>query len=285
MSASRLRPVRRAPLATIVLPLILACGGATDVTSHHPPENGAIVFASDRTGSRELYVMNADGTNLHAVTSPVLDGVDYGVWSPDGRDIAFDTEAGQIRLLNSDGANVVLFDDGEGHGVVWSPDGQMVALDVHDTSAVEIGTVAAGGGALMDLTRNGARNYYPTWSPDSRRIAYMSDVSGEQAIYVMDAVGSIAPPVWSPDGTRLAFLTRPNGVPQVAVVNVASGDVARLTDLAAGASWPEWSPDGSGIVFSSGGDIYVMNADGTRQTDVTNDPTSTADSPDWGAAP
>ena len=82
-----------------------------------------------------------------------------------------------------------------------------------------------------------------------------------------------AAPRWSPDGRKLLFVSRRNGNPEVYVINADGGGQRRLTRNPAEDSDPAWSPDGRKIAFISTRDgeraIYVMNADGSQQRSVT----------------
>jgi TolB protein len=127
----------------------------------------------------------------------------------------------------------------------------------------------------------------PAWSPDYRKIAFSrKEQNDERFIYVANASGTgpvkkIGPgygPRWSPDGTKFAFYNfveeggTLNG--DIYVMNTNGGSVTRLTTAAGTDGQPTWSPDGSRIAFNSyrtgSHEIFVMNADGTGQTKVTN---------------
>ena len=142
-------------------------------------------------------------------------------------------------------------------------------------AAVSAALAAAPGGTLAyerngdifvgdrNLTRSKAQEYAPAWSPDARRIAYVSYRDGNGEIYVMNADGSGArrltrhaaedlSPAWSPDGRRIAFAANRGGGYDVYVMRADGRRVERLTRLGASYS-PAWSPDGRTIVFSSSG--------------------------------
>ena len=114
------------------------------------------------------------------------------------------------------------------------------------------------------------------------------------AVYTMNADGSgvtrldlgrtIESPAWSPDGTQLAFASKRDGFDDIYVMDVASGNVRRLTTGSETDFQPTWSPDGGKIAFVSDRDqnneIYVMDADGSDQRRLTNNPGDDGD-PQW----
>ncbi len=130
-----------------------------------------------------------------------------------------------------------------------------------------------------------------SWSPDGTKIAVSREINadGGGRIYLANTDGSGSTimvfnpyvddyshaydPAWSPDGTKLALRLGGggNGVGDIYVVNINGTDRTRLT-LTGNNGWPDWSPDGTKIVFDSGnGEIYVMNADGSGQTNLIRD--------------
>jgi Tol biopolymer transport system component len=160
----------------------------------------------------------------------------------------------------------------------------------------------ADGSGHRNLTRNRAQDYFPTWSPDGRKIAFIRTRNSSRfhghpfELWVMNADGSgqrrltrdawhiqgppllddhkhaMRPPRWSPDGRKLLFVSRSNSSPEVYVINADGSGQRRLT-RDADHSDPAWSPDGRKIAFISTRDgeraIYVMNADGSQQRSVT----------------
>jgi Tol biopolymer transport system component len=97
-------------------------------------------------------------------------------------------------------------------------------------------------------------------------------------------------PAWSPDGRRIAFSSDREGMPQIFVMDADGGNVRRLSDVEG--EYPTWSPDGEWIAFASyvGGttpfgdpdyDVFVMRADGSDETNVTNAPDGYDGYPTW----
>jgi CubicO group peptidase (beta-lactamase class C family) len=146
------------------------------------------------------------------------------------------------------------------------------------------------------LTDFGAVDWFPAWSPDGSRIAFVSNRDGNDEIYSMNADGSDARrltqtadadesfPAWSPDGSHISFDSNRGGNWDVYVMASDGSDVRRLTNHP-GEDWiSSWSPDGQRIVFESKRDgnyeIYVMNADGSGQQRLTRNAVQDGD-PSW----
>ena len=147
-----------------------------------------------------------------------------------------------------------------------------------DGNQADIYTMDINSGRQRNLTKHAIANeVYPAWSPDGRKIAFVSDRDGNSNIYVMDADGKNVQrltnhplkdnkPVWSPDGKRIAFNSVRDGGDfyQIYVMDADGKNVQRLTNHSG--SNPAWSSNGRKIAFNSSReentDIYVMDADG-----------------------
>ena len=119
------------------------------------------------------------------------------------------------------------------------------------------------------------------------------DGSGQTRI--TDDTHSDGEPAWSPDGRKIAFVSdRDGGVGpnqlagEIYTMNADGSAQTRLTNNPALDFAPAWSPDGTKIAFTTDRDgsyqIYTMNADGSQQTRVTQDPTDST-KPDWQPIP
>jgi TolB protein len=117
---------------------------------------------------------------------------------------------------------------------------------------------------------------HPAWSPDGRRVTYVSRVGrAEQEIWTVNVDGSdrtrIATgyaPAWSLDGRHLAFVVARVGDAQIYAMNAAGTGLRRLTPSGLNLL-PAWSLDGRSIAFLGSRDgalsVYVMGADGSGQ--------------------
>jgi TolB protein len=225
----------------------------------HPawsPDGRRIAFASNRTDNIEIFVMNADGSNVYNLSRHLSDDSEP-TWSPDGRQIAFiSRREGNSEIYIMDVAAILVdptcaalpdtflvnpsqacaplvrrltnSDENEA-SPVWSPDGRRIVFvqETDQDSEIYIMSVQCDlpEGCPSDrynLSDDLARDRFPAWSPDGRRIAFSSQRSGVWDVYTMNADGSqirrltngtgaFTFPSWSPDGQQIIFAGRQDG--------------------------------------------------------------------------
>jgi TolB protein len=256
-----------------------------------------IYFVSSRSGSKEIWVMDYDGQNQHAVTHLGSISLSPRI-SPDNSRVAFASigrEGWSIRLYSLELDRPVAFPAGTAGGSnlspAWSADGTKIAFSSARTGDPEIWVADASGSNLRRLTTFRGPDVSPTWNPRTNaQLAWVSGRTGLPQIYTMDQDGAniqritdggyAVSPSWSPNGQLLAFSWNrkygpgdPGGV-DIHVIDLASKNYIQLTHESGSNDFPSWAPDGRHIVFERaiGGhhEIWSMLADGTDQRQLTH---------------
>ena len=266
--------------------------GETAPATAPPPEaDGVLLFASERDGDFDVYASALDGSGRVRLTDePATDGGPR--WSPDGTRIAFYSDRDgdyELYLMNADGSGVAkLTEDDVPEGrPSFSPDGAQLAFAVGEGEQAEIWSIGVDGANLTQLTQNGQQDSAPSWSPDGTQIAFSrfdgtdyelwtmaADGSGE--LQLTDNTANDDAPSWSPDGSLIVFASnRQNANYDIWTMAADGSSSARLATASREDGLPAFFGDGSRIVFDSSRDgdfeVFLMNADGSSQTQVTDD--------------
>lgn len=234
-------------------------------------------------GNYDIYVMDADGSNLKSLTQNQDGGATRDLrpsWSPDGKRIAFTRTRNtkQVYTMNSDGSSVVqVTRDDPSTSLVetafspsWGPDGRLVYARMlcPDPS---VGSGPCGGlhvfnfaeGQETTIFTSPHQVEFPAWSPDGRSVAFaLADGRGSD-IMVVGADGGTGgqrltepdrffdlEPAWSPDSRRLLFASNREGAYHLFAMNYDGSAQSRLTNDSQFDSEPGWSTAGTLIAFA-----------------------------------
>jgi Tol biopolymer transport system component len=269
---------------------------------------GVIAFDLYFSNTRDIYLMNADGSGIRRLTFDYADDYDPA-WSLDGTQLAFVSDRTgspnifvvdlEQALQDPKQAQVwqVTDNEFENKKPAWSPAGDQFVFESNQDGNWEIYIVGSGGGEPTRLTNSPLGDNNPAWSPDGKLIGFSSYRDGNWEIYTMNFDGSDPrrltqnersdyEPVWSPDGVKIVYECNIDVGIEVCVMNADGSDSFQLTNNDANTSDPVWSPDGGRILYSvhnRGVDpgLYMMNADGSGQHFVLAGAGSYTH--DWGA--
>jgi TolB protein len=257
-------------------------------------------------GNKEIWAMDYDGANQHAITHLGTVSLSPRV-SPDNSRVAFSTlgkNGFQIRMFSLLLGRMVNFASVGGTNLspAWSPSGQQLAFSSSRTGDPEIWISDPQGNVAHKITDFRGPDVSPTFNPKSgAQIAWISGRTGLPQLYIMDEDGSgvtrmtdggyATSPSWSPNGQFITFAWdrkygpgAPGGQ-DIYVMEVASKRWIQLTHDMGRCDFPSWSPDGRHIVFANTPDgaashtrIMTMLADGTGKRSLTE---YGADMPNW----
>jgi TolB protein len=258
--------VTTAVAAVFALVVIATVVGSARAT-YRGETNGRLAFGININGNTDVYAVQPNGQDLQRLTTdPGFDAC--AAYSADGNRIGYCSGQGggpvQVWTMNQDGTDkqqvthmsaTAIFPD-------FSPDGSKIVFCAGtSTFARDIYVVNSDGSGLTRLTSGVGNNVYPAFSPNGHKIVFTSNRTGTSQVWLMNADGSNQRqltfdsqpkdqvPDWSPNGSKIAYLADTHGVADM------------------GNSW---------------GDIWVMNANGSHQHQITHDATDygTAWSPD-----
>jgi Tol biopolymer transport system component len=249
-------------------------GSRYNVSPSLSPDGTQMMFLSDRDlFSIDLFLADArTGKIKRQITKTAVDAhlqslefiESAGSWSPDGKQFVF-------SAISSGKPVLVLYDVARGKRIreikfpalgqilnpSWSPDGHSIAFSGLSGGLTDLYIEDLVSGQLRRVTDDQFADLQPAWSPDGRTLAFATDrfntdlatlQPGAYSLALFDvATGHISRvgdngnvrqlnPQWSPDGTTLYFLSDPDGITNVYQVNLASGQLSKVTDLFTGVS-------------------------------------------------
>jgi len=254
-----------------------------------------IFFVSNRSGHKEIWVMDYDGANQHQITHLGAISLSPRI-SPDGSRLAFSSMSKtgwDIMMYSMDLNRTVNFPKFGGTNLspAWSPDGTKLAFSSSRSGDPEIYVVDQSGSNLKRITAMKGPDVSPAWNRKTgAQITWVSGRTGLPQIYTMEADGTntqrltdqgyAVSPAWSPNGQFLIFSWIRHygpgapGAEDIYLMDLASKQWVQLTHDGGRNDFPYWSPDGRHIVFQSSRSgseqIWSMLADGTQQKQLTS---------------
>ncbi len=264
--------------------------------------SGQIAFASDRSGTTQIWLLNADGSGEAVQITNMPEGACQPAWSPDGQRLVFISPCDKnqelypgasLFIINADGSGLMPLPNvpGGDFDPAWSPDGNFIAFtSLRNSGRTRIYLLDLRDNSVKRLSEQYSYDRQPAWSSDGSKIAFVTSQKGPIQIWTMDADGKNQQlytrsanyinlhPVWSLDDEVILFTQiRPGGgLPGLAAVSYKDGEYSEYRYNLG--PWPareaRYSPDGLWIAFESwpegqNHDIYVMAAGGAARTRLT----------------
>ena len=260
---------------------------------------GKIFFNSDRTGTLNLYAYDVASGKVEPVTQskqwdvrwPSSDNVGRIVYEMDGELHVLDTQSRQDSHIAIQVPYEGLYDrpsqiSAAGNVEDWSlsPKGERALF----VARGDIFTVPIEKGPTRNLTRSSnAHDKWARWSPDGRKIAFISDKSGEEEVWLINQDGSGKPeqltqggkamryaPEWASDGKRLAFSDKDG---KLYVLTLADRKLTEIADNPyTGIRDYSWSPCGGHLAFSTteanqSRTIWIWSVDDGKAKRITSE--------------
>jgi tricorn protease len=263
--------------------------------------DGMLYFASERDGTYNIWRIAPKGGTPQQVTHFASGGVFFPSISPDGRKIIFqndfdlwtlDVPGGSPRKLTiplafdeKDSDLQVLTSENLAEGFSPSPNGDYVAVDFHGD--IDIVPSEQGIGERTPVATTPWRERGEEFSPDGKRIAYISDESGDQEVWVYDlATGSHkrlsnqpsekADILWAANSQKLAY-TGDNRIWEVDLSSANPQPKELASNEAGGFNLQQYSGDGTWLLYSrrdadQNSEVYLYDIAAKKEYNVTQSP-------------
>jgi serine/threonine-protein kinase len=252
--------------------------GKTFALPRLSPDDSRVAVSVDKGEGLDVWLLDPERGTF---TPLAVEGANVEpIWTPDGKRVTFtsDRSGGAMALFEKavDGnGDPVLLHQPAGRNAPfagsWSPDGEVLAFYERSAKGVRDIWLLPRGGEPIAILNTPANEHSPMFSPDGRWLAYVSDTTGQEEVYVRDREGSGPPwqvsqgggrePLWSPEGREL-FYRIGDRVMTVAVTAEPSFSPSR----------PELLFEGAYMRTTAGGLNYAVTSDGKRFLFVRQEP-------------
>ena len=237
------------------------------------PDGTQLAYVSDQNLSRDLWLRNIDGAaSKHRLVQGEMSGNYESLrffnascaWTPDGRTVAFAAQCGgqdALYLVNAASGHVerrLRFGLDEVQTATFSPDGGEIIFVGLSGGQSDLYRVQRDGSSLRRLTNDRYAERDPQWSPDGHTLVYVSDEgpgtdfamlqfermhlmaidleSGAKRDITPFTNGKAVSPAWSADSQYIAFVSDRDGVSNIYLLHLPTGQAFRLTDSTTGIS-------------------------------------------------
>lgn len=228
----------------------LTTGPWDDITPAISPDGLRLAFASNRSGFWDLYLLDlTSGKTTRLTNTPEYDAAPS--WSPDAQWLVYETYTTTLVTLSQAAAPAA---SGSATPTATAP------VAVPNLELFIRPANAQSDDLPIRLTEDAAADFSPAWSPGGRQIAFISNRSGENKVWLADldriedrfrqvshnAGADDSHPAWSPDGGRLVWASAKEGQSNLFLLDLTQpGAIARPW---ASGTWPAWSPDGKTLL-------------------------------------
>lgn len=276
---------------------------AGDTTPAFSPDGRYLAFIRARKSAwNAVYFLALSSTSTPVgpptrvtADSPTIAGL---AWSPDGRSLVF-SSGGHVAITrlqriaftatrSAEPAEPEILPFGEqATAVAISGTGRLVySMQSRDAALWKLPLTSSNEALVpVPVASSTYDEHTPDYSPDGKRLAFTSNRSGAEEIWIADADGAnsvqmtsmkgplCANPRWSPDGRTILFTSRREGSQDLYLLSPGTGDVRRITDDPDEEVEPRWSRDGRSIYFGSTktgrSEVWKMAAAGGPAVRVT----------------
>jgi TolB protein len=228
------------------------------VTGRRGMAAGRLALVGNRTGKKELYLMDADGHGLQQLTRDNSINISPR-WGPGGRQLVYTSylkgfpDIFLIEIASGARRRIAHY-SGLNTGGAISPNGREIAMILSKDGNPELYVRDVHGGQPIRLTQTPrAAEASPSWSPDGRRIVYVSDQGGSPQLYIISRDGgpprrltsrgsqNVAPD-WGPHNV-IAYASLFGGRWNICIIDPEGGEARQITGGDADYEDPSWAPN------------------------------------------